>query len=216
MIDPNYPKTSSKAGRRPYPLATMLRIHLLQQWYDLSDPAMEDELVEVPRMRPLAGIDMISHQIPDEITILAFRHLLEKHDLGKQIFEVVKAHLKTDGIALKQGTIIDATLIAAPTSTKNEKKEGSGDAPDQENQPVVLRNEGPHPPLPGNVPVQLCTPSRPKHPRLNPKPIATLNLGRPGHDRCHLWKFDPERKRGLGSHSAPCPGDNLLPDTSQL
>jgi IS5 family transposase len=101
----------------------MLRIHLLQQWYDLSDPAMEDALIEVPTMRRFAGIDMISDRIPDETTILAFRHLLEKHDLGHQIFEVVKAHLKANGMAMKQGTIIDATLIAAPSSTKNEKKE---------------------------------------------------------------------------------------------
>ena len=123
LIEPHYPKTSSKGGRPPYPLATMLRIHLLQQWYDLSDPAMEDALIEVPTMRRFAGIDMISDRIPDETTILAFRHLLEKNDLGKQIFEVVKAHLKANGMAMKQGTIIDATLIAAPSSTKNKKKE---------------------------------------------------------------------------------------------
>jgi hypothetical protein len=99
LIEPHYPKTSSKGGRPPYPLATMLRIHLLQQWYDLSDPAMEDALIEVPTMRRFAAIDMISDRIPDETTILAFRHLLEKHDLGKQIFEVVKAHLKANGRA---------------------------------------------------------------------------------------------------------------------
>lgn len=74
-------------------------------------------------MRRFAGIDLISDRIPDETTILAFRHLLEKHDLGDQIFEAVKAHLKANGIAMKQGTIIDATLIAAPSSTKNEKGE---------------------------------------------------------------------------------------------
>jgi IS5 family transposase len=96
---------------------------LLQQWYDLSDPAMEDALIEVPTMRRFAGIDMISDRIPDETTILAFRHLLEKHDLGQQIFEVVKAHLKANGMAMKQGTIIDATLIAAPSSTKNKSKD---------------------------------------------------------------------------------------------
>jgi len=85
----------------------MLRIHLLQQWYDLSDPAMEDALIEVPTMRRFAGIDMISDQIPDETTILTFRHLLEKHDLGQQIFEVVKTHLKVNGMAMKQGTIVE-------------------------------------------------------------------------------------------------------------
>jgi IS5 family transposase len=101
----------------------MLRIHLMQQWYDLSDPAMEDALIEVPTMRRFAGIDLISERIPDETTILGFRHLLEKHNLGKQIFETVKAHLKDQGMSMKQGTIIDATLIAAPSSTKNKKGE---------------------------------------------------------------------------------------------
>jgi transposase, IS5 family len=119
LIKPHYPKTSSKGGRPPYPLTTMLRIHLMQQWYSLSDPAMEDALIEVPTMRRFAGIDMLSDRIPDETTILAFRHLLEKHNLGEQIFETVKAHLKDRGMAMKQGTIIDATLIAAPSSTKN-------------------------------------------------------------------------------------------------
>ncbi len=123
LIEAHYPKTSSKGGRPPYPLATMLRIHLLQQWYDLSDPAMEDALIEVPTMRRFAGIDMISDRIPYETTILVFRHLLEKNDLGKQIFEVVKAQLKANGMAMKQGTIIDATLIAAPSSTKNKAGE---------------------------------------------------------------------------------------------
>jgi IS5 family transposase len=94
----------------------MLRIHLMQQWYDLSDPAMEDALIGMPMMRRFAGIDLISDRIPDETTILSFRHLLEKHDLGKQIFETVKANLKANGMAMKQGTIIDATLIAAPSS----------------------------------------------------------------------------------------------------
>jgi IS5 family transposase len=123
LIEPHYPKATSKGGRPPYPLETMLRIHLLQQWYDLSDPAMEDALIEVPTMRRSAGIELISDRIPDETTILAFRHLLEKPDLGDQIFGVVKAHLKANGMAMKQGTIIDATLIAAPSSTKNEKRE---------------------------------------------------------------------------------------------
>ncbi len=123
LIEPCYPKTGSKGGRPPYPLETMLRIHLMQQWYDLSDPAMEDALIEVPTMRRFAGIDLISERIPDETTILAFRHLLERHDLGKKIFETVKDHLKANGMAMKQGTIIDATLIAAPSSTKNKKGE---------------------------------------------------------------------------------------------
>ena len=123
LIEPHYPKSGSKGGRPAYPLETMLRIHLMQQWYDLSDPAMEDALIEVPTMRRFAGIDLISERIPDETTILAFRHLLEKHELGRQILETVKAHLIANGMAMKQGTIIDATLIAAPSSTKNKKGE---------------------------------------------------------------------------------------------
>jgi IS5 family transposase len=101
----------------------MLRIHLMQQWYSLSDPAMEDALIEVPTMGRFAGIDLISDRIPDETTILSFRHLLEKNNLGKEIFDVVKAHLKQRGMAMKQGTIIDATLISAPSSTKNKTGE---------------------------------------------------------------------------------------------
>jgi len=123
LIEPHYPRTSSKGGRPAYPLEMMLRIHLLQQWYDLSDPAMEDALIEVATMRRFAGIALITDRIPDETTILAFRHLLEQNGLGEQIFEAVKAHLKANGMAMKQGTIIDATIIAAPSSTKNEKRE---------------------------------------------------------------------------------------------
>jgi IS5 family transposase len=125
LIEPHYPKASKKGGRPPYPLATMLRVHLLQQWYSLSDPAMEEALIEVPTMRRFAGIELISDRIPDETTILTFRHLLEKHELGEQIFETVKAHLSARGMTMRQGTIIDATLIAAPSSTKN--KEGKRD-----------------------------------------------------------------------------------------
>jgi IS5 family transposase len=98
----------------------MLRIHLLQQWYSLSDPAMEEALIEVPTMRCFAGIELISDRIPDETTILTFRHLImEKHDLGEPIFETVKVHLSARGMTMRQRTIVDATLIAAPSSTKN-------------------------------------------------------------------------------------------------
>ncbi len=103
----------------------MLPIHLLQQWYSLSDPAMEETLIEVPTMRRFAGIELISDRIPDETTILTFRHLLEKHELGEQILETVKAHLSARGMTMRRGTIVDATLIAAPSSSKN--KEGKRD-----------------------------------------------------------------------------------------
>jgi IS5 family transposase len=125
LIEPHYPKTSKRGRRPPYRLATMLRIHLLQQWYSLSDPAMEEALIEVPTMRRFAGIELISDRIPDETTILTFRHLLEKHELGERIFETVKAHLSARGMTMRQGTIVDATLIAAASSTKN--KEGKRD-----------------------------------------------------------------------------------------
>jgi IS5 family transposase len=111
LIDPHYPKASKKGGRPPYPLATMLRIYLLQQWYSLSDPAMEEALIEVPNMRRFAGIELISDRIPDEPTILTFCHLLEKHKLGVQIFETVKAHLSARGMSMRQSAIVDATLI---------------------------------------------------------------------------------------------------------
>jgi IS5 family transposase len=88
----------------------------MQQWYSLSDPAMEDALIEVATIRRFAGIDLISDRIPDETTILAFRHLLEKHELGQKIFETVMADLKQRGIAMKQGTIIDTTMISAQSS----------------------------------------------------------------------------------------------------
>jgi IS5 family transposase len=93
LIKSYNPKTSKKGGRPPYPLATMLRVDLLQQWYSLSDPAMEEAQIEEPTMRRFAGIELISDRVPDETTILPFRHLLEKHKLGDQIFETVKARL---------------------------------------------------------------------------------------------------------------------------
>ena len=131
LIKPHSPKAASKGRRSGYPLETMLRIHLMQQWYSPSDPAMKEALIEVPTMRRFAAINLISHRIPDETTILRFRHLLEKHDLGRQIYcfaedfvyGTVKAHPKANGIAMKQGTLIDATLIAALSSTKNKKGE---------------------------------------------------------------------------------------------
>jgi IS5 family transposase len=91
LIEPHYPKASKKDDRPPYLLATKLRIHLLQQWHSLSDPSMEEALIEVSTMRRFAGIELISDRIPDETTILTFSHLLEKHWLGEQVFETVKA-----------------------------------------------------------------------------------------------------------------------------
>ena len=117
LIEPHYPK-SGKPGRPPYPLATMLRIHFLQQWYALSDPAMEEALYDTPVMRRFAGLGGLA-DIPDETTILNFRRLLETHDLARTMFERVNAHLARKGLSLRGGTIVDATIISAPSSTKN-------------------------------------------------------------------------------------------------
>ena len=117
LIEPHYPKMG-RPGRQPYPLATMLRVHFLQQWYGLSDPAMEEALYEIPTLRrfaQLGGLDTI----PDETTILNFRRLLETQGLARKLFERVNTHLARKGQSLRAGTIVDATIIAAPSSTKN-------------------------------------------------------------------------------------------------
>ena len=105
-------------GRRPYPLAVMLRVHIVQLCYNLSDPAMEDLLYEAESVRRFAGL-RLSEPIPDESTILHFRHLLERHQLGQGLFEEIKGHLQEQGVRLREGTIVDATIIEAPSSTKN-------------------------------------------------------------------------------------------------
>lgn len=112
-----YAKSGAQGGRPPYPLPTMLRVHCLQLFYNLSDPALEDALYEVESMRRFAGLKL--DRIPDETTILNFRHLLEKHGLGKKLFKEINAHLQEQGLMLREGTIVDATIIAAPSSTKN-------------------------------------------------------------------------------------------------
>ena len=120
LIEPHYPKMGPQGGRRPFPLPTMLRIYCLQQWYTLSDPAAEEALYDIQSMRAFAGLELGRDAIPDETTILNFRHLLERHDLTKGIFEGVAEHLAAKGELLRGGTIVDATLIAASPSTKNE------------------------------------------------------------------------------------------------
>jgi IS5 family transposase len=120
LIEPHYPK--GKAGRPPFPIATMLHIHFLQQWFSLSDPAMEEALYDVPLYREFAGLDGANSRLPDETTILRFRHLLEAHGIAAQILAVVNEILRDKGLMLKAGSAVDATLVAAPSSTKN----GSG------------------------------------------------------------------------------------------
>ena len=116
VITPFYPVAGR--GRRPYPLEAMLRIHLMQNWFALSDPSMEEALYEIASLRTFAGLKL-SEPIPDETTILNFRHLLEEYDLAADILKQVNAHLTRKGLLLKRGSIVDATIIAAPSSTKN-------------------------------------------------------------------------------------------------
>ncbi|MBL4820407.1 MAG: IS5 family transposase [Gammaproteobacteria bacterium] len=118
----HYPKNGQ--GRQPYPLSTMLRIHCMQLFYNLSDPAMEDSLYEIESMRRFCGL-RLSDRLPDETTILNFRHLLERHNLGKKLFDEINRHLSSQGLSLREGSIVDATIISAPRSTKN--KEGARD-----------------------------------------------------------------------------------------
>ena len=116
----HYPKGEN--GRPPYPLPVMLRVHCLQLFYNLSDPAMEDALYEIESMRRFAGL-RLSDRLPDETTILNFRHFLERHTLGKVVFDTVNEHLAAHGLILREGSIVDATIISAPSSTKNESGE---------------------------------------------------------------------------------------------
>ncbi|HMM84658.1 IS5 family transposase [Azohydromonas sp.] len=116
LVAPNAPE--GKKGRPPFPVETMLRIHFMQQWFTLSDPAMEEALHDVPLFREFAGLGWDT-RLPDESTILRFRHLLERHKLAEQILATVNGVLLGKGLMLKAGTVVDATLIAAPSSTKN-------------------------------------------------------------------------------------------------
>ena len=117
LIEPRYPKRGR--GRQPLGLEKMLRIYFLQQWFDLSDPMAEDELYDSESMRRFAGIELGEDVVPDETTILRFRHLLEEHDLTEGIFREVRSLLEEKRLYLKSGTIVDATIISAPSSTKN-------------------------------------------------------------------------------------------------
>jgi len=117
LIAPHYPKP--KLGRPPMPLETMLRIYFLQQWFELSDPAAEDALYDSESMRRFVGLELGDDAVPDETTILHFRHLLERHQLTARMFDAVRGLLEMKGLLLKAGTIVDATIINAPSSTKN-------------------------------------------------------------------------------------------------
>jgi IS5 family transposase len=116
-IAPVYPKAGN--GRPPVGVERMLRMYFLQHWFNLSDPAVEEALYDSPTLRAFVGIDLGQEPVPDETTVCKFRHLLEQHGLGRVLFDEVTQHLRAQGLAVSTGTIVDATIIAAPSSTKN-------------------------------------------------------------------------------------------------
>src|SRR5690348_17825171 len=124
LIEPHYPKAGN--GTQPMPLERMLRIHFMQHWFNLSDPAMEDALYDSESMRRFAGIELAEDAVPDESTILRFRHLLEQHKLSEGIFAQIRKLLEEKRLLLKSGTIVDATIIAAPPSTKRSEERRVG------------------------------------------------------------------------------------------
>ena len=121
VIKPFYPRRKG-AGRPTIGLERMLRIHFLQHWFNLSDPAVEEALYDSRAMRNFVGIDLGREPAPDETTVCKFRHLLEAHNLGGQLFTLIGEYLEENGLQVKTGTIVDATIIDAPTSTKNKDK----------------------------------------------------------------------------------------------
>jgi IS5 family transposase len=121
VIKPFYPEPKG-AGRRPKGIERMLRIHFLQHWFELSDPAAEEALYDSRAMRQFVGIDLGQEPVPDETTICKFRHLMERHNLGDELFRLVNVYLDENGLKLSRGTIVDASIISAPSSTKNKEK----------------------------------------------------------------------------------------------
>jgi IS5 family transposase len=120
LIEPYYPEPGN--GRPPMGIERMLRIYFLQQWFNLSDPAVEEALYDSPVMRRFVGFDLGRELVPDETTVCRFRHLLEERDLSRQLFDEVQRHLADNGLKVANGTIVDATIISAPSSTKNATK----------------------------------------------------------------------------------------------
>lgn len=122
-IKKHYPKAGN--GRQPFEAEIMLRIYFMQQWYQLSDPAMEDSLYDIEAMRRFAQVSL--EQVPDESTILRFRHYLEKHELTKKLFQSMEQYLSKQGLILSEGTIVDASIVSAPSSTKNQDRQRDPD-----------------------------------------------------------------------------------------
>src|SRR3974390_12825 len=122
LVDPHYPKGSPAGGRPPLPLERMLRVYCLQQWYNLSDPGAEEALYDSITMRQFAGVSTDADVIPDETSILNFRRLLERHQLTERVLSEINTLLCARGLLVGKGTIVDATIIDAPSSTKNATK----------------------------------------------------------------------------------------------
>ncbi len=120
LIEPHYPKAGN--GRPPVGVERMLRIYFLQQWFNLSDPGVEEALYDSAVLRQFVGIDLGQEPVPDETTVCKFRHLLEEHQLGGKMLETVNLHLQEKGVRITTGTMVDATIIHAPSSTKNRKE----------------------------------------------------------------------------------------------
>src|SRR5664279_3835784 len=135
VIEPLYP-TSGRVGRQPIGVPTMLRMYCLQQWYGLADEALEDALYDSQALRDFVGIDLSRQSVPDATTLLKFRHLLQDNNLTRALFDEINAHLGQKGLLMRAGTIVDATIIAAPSSTKNE-----GNARDPEMHQVKKGNQ---------------------------------------------------------------------------
>src|ERR1700746_805609 len=143
LIEPHYPKAGN--GRQPLGLEKMLRIYFLQQWFNLSDPQAEDAIYDSESMRRFARVELGDDVVPDETTILRFRHLLEQHDLTSAIFDAIGGLLEARGLLLRAGTIVDATIIAAPSSTKKRQRDARPrDETDAQGQELALRDEAAH------------------------------------------------------------------------
>ena len=121
LVEPHYPKAGN--GRRPVGLGIMLRTYFVQQWFNLSDPGVEEALYDSAALRRFVGVDLGRAPAPDETSVCRFRHLLETHDLGGAVLDAVNHHLASKGIRITTGTIVDATIIHAPSSTKNQSGE---------------------------------------------------------------------------------------------
>ena len=130
-------------GRRPYDLSAMLRVHCVQVFYNLSDPGMEDLLYQAESVRRFVGL-RLSDPLPGESTILHFRHLLEQHGLGLGLFQEINAHLESQGLRVREGTIVDATIIEASSYEESVRNAGPGETSGKEREPISLRDEAAH------------------------------------------------------------------------